>query len=79
MAVLRQEQFLGQSRIDVPHLRAIESGVAADFDVALALLAEQPERFRRLITHRFPLAEITQGFATAADKRSGSIKVAIQC
>ena len=54
-------------------------GPRADFDVALALLADQPERFRRLITHRFPLPEITQGFATAADKRSGSIKVAIQC
>ena len=53
-------------------------GPRADFDVALALLADQPERFRRLITHRFPLAEITQGFAAAADKRSGSIKVAIQ-
>jgi L-iditol 2-dehydrogenase len=54
------------------------SGPRADFDVALGLLAEQPERFRQLITHRFPLAEITRGFATAADKRSGSIKVAIQ-
>lgn len=33
MAVTRQQQFLGQQRIDVPHLRAIESGVAHDFDV----------------------------------------------
>jgi 2-desacetyl-2-hydroxyethyl bacteriochlorophyllide A dehydrogenase len=53
-------------------------GPQADFDVALQLLAEQPERFRRLITHRFPLAEITRAFETAADKRTGSIKVAIQ-
>jgi len=53
-------------------------GPRADFDVALALLAAEPERFRALITHRFPLAEITRGFATAADKRLGSIKVAIQ-
>jgi 2-desacetyl-2-hydroxyethyl bacteriochlorophyllide A dehydrogenase len=53
-------------------------GPRADFDVALQLLAEQPERFGRLITQRFPLAEIAQGFAAAADKRSGSIKVAIQ-
>jgi 2-desacetyl-2-hydroxyethyl bacteriochlorophyllide A dehydrogenase len=55
------------------------AGPRADFDIALQLLAEQPERFRRLITHRFPLAEIAQGFAAAADKGSGSIKVAIQC
>ena len=50
----------------------------ADFDVALQLLSEEPERFRRIITHRFPLSEITRGFETAADKRSGSIKVAIR-
>lgn len=53
-------------------------GPRADFDVALELLASQPERFRQLITHRFPLDQITRGFHTAADKRSGSIKVAIQ-
>lgn len=53
-------------------------GPRADFDVALQLLAEQPERFRRLITHRFPLDQITRAFETAADKRSGAIKVAIQ-
>jgi threonine dehydrogenase-like Zn-dependent dehydrogenase len=46
--------------------------------VALQLLAADPERFRRLITHRFPLAEITRAFETAGDKRCGSIKVAIQ-
>ena len=53
-------------------------GPRADFDVALQLLAEQPERFRKLITHRFPLSQIIRGFETAADKRSGSIKVAIR-
>lgn len=53
-------------------------GPRADFDVALGLLADQPERFRQLITHRFPLAEIARGFAAAADKRSGAIKVAIR-
>jgi 2-desacetyl-2-hydroxyethyl bacteriochlorophyllide A dehydrogenase len=53
-------------------------GPRADFDVALQLLADQPDRFRRLITHRFPLTEINRGFAIAADKETGSIKVAIQ-
>jgi len=33
MAVLREANLLGQQRIDVPHLRAIESAVCADFDV----------------------------------------------
>jgi len=53
-------------------------GARADFDVALHLLAAQPEAFRRLITHRFPLAEITRGFECALDKHSGSLKVAIR-
>ncbi|MBP1685760.1 MAG: theronine dehydrogenase-like Zn-dependent dehydrogenase [Deltaproteobacteria bacterium] len=53
-------------------------GPQADFDVALQLLAAEPERYRRLITHRFPLEQITQGFEAAADKRSGSIKVSIR-
>jgi threonine dehydrogenase-like Zn-dependent dehydrogenase len=54
------------------------SGARADFDVALGLLADQPECFRRLITHRMALADITRAFETAADKHSGSIKVMIQ-
>jgi (R,R)-butanediol dehydrogenase/meso-butanediol dehydrogenase/diacetyl reductase len=53
-------------------------GPRADFDVALQRLAAEPERFRQLITHRFQLAEIGRGFAAAADKRCGSIKVAIR-
>jgi L-iditol 2-dehydrogenase len=53
------------------------SGQRADFDIALQLLAAQPERYGQLITHRFPLSEIIRGFETAADKRSGSVKVAI--
>jgi L-iditol 2-dehydrogenase len=53
-------------------------GPRADFDVALQLLAAQPERFRQLITHRFSLSEIGRGFAVASDKGSGSIKVAIR-
>jgi len=54
------------------------SGPRADFDVALDMLAGDPERFRRLITHRVPLTGITAGFETAADKRSHSIKVAVR-
>lgn len=35
MAILRQFNFLGQERIDVPHQRSIESAVAADFDLLM--------------------------------------------
>ncbi len=33
MAVIRQFNALGQARVDVPHLRSVESAVAGDFDV----------------------------------------------
>lgn len=49
----------------------------ADFDIALHLLAADPERYRQLITHRVSLAEVARGFALAGDKRAGSIKVAV--
>jgi L-iditol 2-dehydrogenase len=81
--------FTAMPRLNAPLLVAKEvrivgvqtygrPGPRADFDVALQLLSEDPERFRRIITHRFPLSEITRGFETAADKRCGSIKVAIR-
>lgn len=33
MSVLRQANILGQQRLDVPHVRAIESSICADFDL----------------------------------------------
>lgn len=33
MSILRQANILGQQRLDVPHLRALESSIAADFDL----------------------------------------------
>jgi 2-desacetyl-2-hydroxyethyl bacteriochlorophyllide A dehydrogenase len=53
-------------------------GQQSDFDVALSILASDPERARRIITHRFPLQDAPAAFATAADKRQGSLKVHIQ-
>ncbi len=44
MAVERQMAWQGQWRVDVPHLRAIESAVAADFDVVVGqvMSGQQP-------------------------------------
>lgn len=53
------------------------AGVRADFDIALGLLARQPEIFRSLVTHRIPLRDLAGGFRVAADKGSGSIKVSV--
>jgi hypothetical protein len=39
MAVQRQQNWLGQQRVDVQHARAIESAMCYDFDVAAQLVA----------------------------------------
>lgn len=56
--VIRQTNFLGQARIDVPLLRAMESSVAADFDLATGtiLAGKQP-----LVIKGFALTNITAG------------------
>lgn len=53
-------------------------GQQSDFDVALGILSADPDRARKIITHRVPLDDAGQAFETAADKRQGSLKVHIQ-
>jgi threonine dehydrogenase-like Zn-dependent dehydrogenase len=50
-------------------------GRRSDFDVALGILSADPERARALITHRLPLDQAGEAFATAADKGTKSLKV----
>ncbi|MHB8996226.1 MAG: zinc-dependent alcohol dehydrogenase [Armatimonadota bacterium] len=51
-------------------------GTRRDFDIALELLAAEPELYKQLITHRFYLSDIQEGFEIAADKsRRHAIKV----
>jgi threonine dehydrogenase-like Zn-dependent dehydrogenase len=53
------------------------SGPQPDFATALSLLSAERARLASLITHRVPLEHIERGFALAADKRSGAIKVRV--
>jgi threonine dehydrogenase-like Zn-dependent dehydrogenase len=53
-------------------------GTRADFDVALDILRRRRDAAATLITHRFPLSAIGDGYAAAADKKSASIKVTIE-
>jgi threonine dehydrogenase-like Zn-dependent dehydrogenase len=53
-------------------------GPVADFAAALDLLARQAASLRGLVTHRFPLEAVNDAFATAADKATGAVKVAIE-
>jgi L-iditol 2-dehydrogenase len=52
-------------------------GLQSDFDVAIGILQSEAERARAVITHRFPLAEAGEAFATAADKGTKSLKVQV--
>lgn len=53
------------------------SGVAPDrdFDLAARVLAERPDIAEVMVTHRFPLDGAAEGFAAAANRAAGCIKV----
>lgn len=51
------------------------SGMQTDFQAAIDLIAKKRIDVGKLVTHRFSLNEISEAFETAADKKSGSIKV----
>ena len=53
------------------------SGPRAEFEIALDLLARQPDLMSELITHRMGLDAVQSAFAAAADKRSGAIKASV--
>lgn len=62
MSVKRQGNWLGQQRVDIPHIRAIESSIAGDFDlIAGVMLAGQEP----LILGGFGL--ITSGITLASN------------
>jgi threonine dehydrogenase-like Zn-dependent dehydrogenase len=48
-----------------------------DFEWAMDLIAEGKVNVCTLITHTFPLARVAEAFRTAADKKTGSIKVMV--
>lgn len=50
-------------------------GPESDFATALDILASRGQELRSLVTHEFGLAEAQRAFETAADKKSGAIKV----
>jgi hypothetical protein len=58
MSVARQANLLGQQRLDIPHIRAIESSVAADFDLLAGeiLAGKSP-----LVIHGFELSLLSTG------------------
>lgn len=53
-------------------------GARSDFAIAVDLLAAQRAMLAPLLTHRFALDAVDEAFATAADKKSGAIKVVVE-
>jgi 2-desacetyl-2-hydroxyethyl bacteriochlorophyllide A dehydrogenase len=52
-------------------------GGKSDYATALEIMRRNADSLRRCITHRFPLSEVMQAYATAEDKSSGAIKVQV--
>ena len=53
-------------------------GPSRDVDTAATLLATNPSIASAIITHRYPLDAAAEAFATAADRKSGAIKVVLE-
>ena len=54
------------------------SGLTTDFQAAIDLIANRKLDPAKIVSHRFPFEAITEAFAVAADKESGSVKVHLQ-
>lgn len=58
MSVLRQFNWLGQARVDVPHIRSVESSICADFDV---LAGQMMAGEQALVLYGFEIGTLTVG------------------
>ena len=47
-------------------------------DEAAAMLADDPEIARTLVTHRFPIEDAVEAFRVAGERSSGAIRVVIE-
>lgn len=53
-------------------------GLQSDFDLAVDIAARQTGPLGGIVTHRVGLDQLDEGFATAANKKTGSIKVTVE-
>ena len=69
--------FHREARV-IPSLGYCRHEGAHEMDQAAAMLADEPEIARTLITHRFPLEDATEAFRVASDKMTGAIRVVLE-
>ena len=69
--------FHREARI-IPSLGYCRHDGVREMDEAAAMLAEDPEVARALVTHRFPIEDAAEAFRVAGDKTAGAIRVVIE-
>jgi threonine dehydrogenase-like Zn-dependent dehydrogenase len=62
----------------VPSLGYCAHDGTREMEEAAAMLADDPEIVRTIITHRFPIEDAVEAFRVAGDKTSGAIRVVIE-
>lgn len=67
--VLKEVRLVGSMIYNRP------SSGGADFDLALQCIEEHADALRQLVTHTFAISDVQKAFETAADKKSGAVKV----
>jgi threonine dehydrogenase-like Zn-dependent dehydrogenase len=69
--------FNREARI-VPSLGYCRHDERREMEDAAAMIADDPEIARTVITHRFPIEDSAEAFRVAGDKASGAIRVVIE-
>ena len=69
--------FNREARV-MPSLGYCAQDDGREMEQAAAMLADDPDIVRTLITHRFPIEDAVEAFRVAADRAAGAIRVVIE-
>ena len=69
--------FHKEARV-VPSLGYCAHEGGREMEDAAAMVAEEPDIVRTLITHRFPLEDAAEAFRVASDRGSGAVRVVLE-
>jgi 2-desacetyl-2-hydroxyethyl bacteriochlorophyllide A dehydrogenase len=69
--------FHKEARV-IPSLGYCAHDSGREMEDAAAMLADDPEIARTLITHRFPIEEAAEAFRVASDRAGGAVRVVIE-
>jgi 2-desacetyl-2-hydroxyethyl bacteriochlorophyllide A dehydrogenase len=69
--------FRKEARV-IPSLGYCAHDGGREMEDAAAMLAEDPDIARTLITHRFPIEDATEAFRVASDRATGAVRVVIE-